>query len=110
MKQWDVFYFPFTRERRHPAVILTNDEFCENAQVKEVNVLLCASAEANQDPKKIEVVLDQEDGFDWKTVVRCHKIYLLEKSAFQERIGNVIPTRRRLISRKIAEVFRLPLA
>src|SRR6266404_6025864 len=30
MKQWDIFMFPFSRERRHPAVIISNDETCQN--------------------------------------------------------------------------------
>jgi len=28
MKQWDILMFPFSKERRHPAVIISNDETC----------------------------------------------------------------------------------
>ena len=80
MKQWDVFMFPFSRERRHPAVILSNDETCQNEDLEEVNVLLCTSAKVNRPPKPTEEVLDEADGLDWKTVVRCDKIYLLPKA------------------------------
>ena len=38
MKQWDVFMYPFSKERRHPAVILSNDETCQNGDLEEVNL------------------------------------------------------------------------
>ena len=45
MRQWDVFMFPFSKERRHPAVIISNDETCQNPDIEEVNALLCASGD-----------------------------------------------------------------
>ena len=39
MKQWDIFMFPFTKERRHPAVIISNDETCQNPDIEDVNAL-----------------------------------------------------------------------
>jgi mRNA-degrading endonuclease toxin of MazEF toxin-antitoxin module len=109
VKQWDIVMFPFSRERRHPAVILSNDEACQNPDVEEVNALLCASAAVNREPKLAEVVLDEIDGLDWKTVVRCDKIHLLPKVQFDDRKGNVTEERRHLIARKIVEVLRLPI-
>ncbi len=48
--------FPFSKERRHPAVIISNDETCQNPDVEEVNALLCTSAKVNREreirPKK----------------------------------------------------------
>ncbi len=29
MRQWDILMFPFSKERRHPAVIISNDETCQ---------------------------------------------------------------------------------
>src|SRR5437588_3153607 len=101
--------FPFSRESRHPAVILSNDETCQNPDVEEVNALLCASAKVNREPKLTEIVLDESDGLDWKTMVRCDKIHLLPKTQFDDRKGNVAEERRHLISRKIVEVLRLPI-
>ncbi|MCI0536570.1 MAG: type II toxin-antitoxin system PemK/MazF family toxin [Verrucomicrobiales bacterium] len=109
MKQWDIFVFPFDKERRHPAVILSNDETCQNADVEEVNALLCTSARVNRGPKPTEEVLDESDGLDWKTMVRCDKLHLLPKNKFQERKGSVTEQRRHLIARKIVEVLRLPI-
>ena len=72
--------FPFTKERRHPAVIVSNDETCQNPDLKEVNALLCTSAKVNRGPKSTEEVLDEADGLDWKTIVRCDRFYLLPKA------------------------------
>ncbi len=109
MQQWDIFMFPFTRERRHPAVIISNDETCHNEDIEEVNALLCTSAQVNRGPKLTEEALDENDGLDWKTLVRCDKIYLLPKEQFKERKGSVTEERRYLVARKIVEVLRLPI-
>src|SRR5438034_9818186 len=109
MNQWDIIMFPFSKEKRHPAVIISNAETCENDDLEEINALLCTSAEANRPPKPTEEVLDEADGLDWKTMVRCDRIYLLPKAQFQERKGSVTEERRHLIARKIVEAFRLPI-
>ncbi len=110
MKQWDIYLFPFSKERRHPAVIISNDETCFNPDIDEVNALLCTSAKVNRGPKPTEEVLDESDGLDWKTMVRCDKIYLLPKGKFQERKGEITEERRYWIARKIIEVLRLPIS
>jgi mRNA-degrading endonuclease toxin of MazEF toxin-antitoxin module len=101
--------FPFSKERRHPAVIISNDETCLNPDIEEVNALLCTSAKVNREPKATEEVLDEADGLDWKTMVRCDRIYLLPKTQFDDRKGIVTEERRHLIARKMIEVLRLPL-
>lgn len=109
MKQWDIFMFPFSKERRHPAVIISNDETCQNPDIEEVNALLCTSAHVNRGPKTIEEVLDEADGLDWKTLVRCDRVHLLPKARFDDYKGSVTEERRYFIARKIIEAFRLPL-
>jgi len=109
MRQWDVIMFPFSRERRHPAVVISNDEMCLNPDVDEVNALLCTSAQVNRSPKGNEISLDENDGLDWKTLVRCDRIFLLDKNKFDDRKGSVTQERRHLIARKIVELFRLPI-
>jgi hypothetical protein len=74
-----------------------------------VNALICTSAKLNRGPKATEVVLDESDGLDWKTGVRCDVVYLLPKEAFRGIRGEVTPLRRRLIARKLIECLRLPL-
>jgi mRNA-degrading endonuclease toxin of MazEF toxin-antitoxin module len=109
MKQWDVLMFPFSKEKRHPAVILSNDETCQNGDLEHVNALLCTSASVNRPPKPTEVQLDEADGLDWQTMVRCDKIYLLPKAQFDDYKGSVTEERRPLIARKMVEVLRLPI-
>jgi len=109
MKQWDILMFPFSKERRHPAVIISNDETCQNPDIEEVNALVCTSAGVNRHPKITEEVLDEADGLDWKTMVRCDRIHLLPKERFDDWKGNVTDERRYLIARKMIEVLRLPI-
>jgi mRNA-degrading endonuclease toxin of MazEF toxin-antitoxin module len=109
MRQWDILMFPFGKERRHPAVIISNDEACQNADIEEVNALLCTSARVDRPPKPTEETLDEADGLEWKTLVRCDRIYLLPKSQFESVKGSVTPERRHRIARKIVEVLRLPI-
>jgi mRNA-degrading endonuclease toxin of MazEF toxin-antitoxin module len=109
MRQWDIYLLPFTKEKRHPAVVLSNDETCLNQDIEEVNALLCTSARVNRGPKPTEAVIDESDGLDWKTLVRCDKIHLLSKSRFQEKKGTVALERRSQIARKLVEVLRLPI-
>src|ERR1017187_5322373 len=109
MKQWDIIMFPFSREKRHPAVIISNDEACQNPDLEEVNALLCTSARVNRGPKTTEIVSDEADGLDWKTLVRCDKFHLLPKARFENQQGCVTEDRRGLIARKMVEVLRLPI-
>jgi len=109
VNQWDIFMFPFSRERRHPAVIISNDETCQNPDVEEVNALLCTSAKVSREPKTTEEILDQADGLDWRTMVRCDKIHLLPKARFDDKKGSVTEERRHQVARKIVEVLRLPI-
>lgn len=108
MRQWDVFLFPFHVEQVHPAVIISPDERSINPDIKDVNALLCTSVRLNREPKIHEAILDEADGLDWKTAVRCDLIYMLSKSEFLERRGRVSARRRVEIARKLFSVRRLP--
>jgi mRNA-degrading endonuclease toxin of MazEF toxin-antitoxin module len=109
MKPWDICLYGFDREGAHPAVIISSEERCANPDIETVNALLCTSAKLNRGPKSTEVILDESDGLDWKTAVRCDVIYLLEKAEFKDLRGSVTNLRRKLIARKIVECLRLPL-
>ncbi len=109
MKPWDIVLFNFEEEGAHPAVIISSLERCENLDLEVVNALLCTSARLNRGPKPTEIILDESDGLDWKTAVRCDVIYLLDKKDFRDKRGTVTPLRRKAISRKIVECLRLPL-
>jgi hypothetical protein len=55
------------------------------------------------------MILDESDGLQWKTAVKCDIIHLLKKDGFGELRGVVSPIRRRVITRKLIECLRLPL-
>ena len=108
MKQWDIYLFPFPLEQPHPAVIISADERCLNPDLPAVNALICTSVRLNREPKGYEAILDDADGLDWKTAVRCDVIHLLPKAGFGELRGRVSERRRPLITRKIIFSLRLP--
>ena len=109
MNPWGIYFYAFDEEGDHPAVIISNEERCQNSDLHYVNALLCTSAKLNRGPKKNEIILDESDGLDWKTAARCDVIYLLEKARFREMRGAVTTLRRKVIARKIVECLRLPL-
>ena len=104
MRQWDIFLFPFTEELPHPVVILSTDE--RVSARKHVNGLLCVTLRGRSLALH-EVLLNQADGLDWETAVRCDLVHLLERSRFLERKGRVIPERQVQIARKLNDCFRL---
>ena len=109
MNQWEIWTYTFPTGD-HPAVILSPSELCADNNVDDLNVLFASSARPiNRAPKSHEVVLDESDGLDWKTVVRCQRIYLVKKGDLKGSRGLVSLARRREIARKLVEVFRLPI-
>ena len=109
MRQWEIFLFPFRDEQPHPVVILSSDERCANDAITHVNGLLCTSVRLNRELKIHEAGLDEADGLDWKTAVRCDFIYALPKNELLEKRGGVSQLRRVTITRKLIACLRLPL-
>jgi mRNA-degrading endonuclease toxin of MazEF toxin-antitoxin module len=109
VRQWEIYLFPFGKEKPHPAVIISNDERCINPDLQHVNALICTSVRLNRATQKHEVLLNAADGLDWKTAVRCDLIYLLPKAEFRDRRGKVSAQRRVAIARKMAETLRLAM-
>jgi len=110
MRQWDVYLYSFEHERPHPVVILSNDEICTNPDIQYVNGLLCTSVRLDRPLKRRETVLDEADGLDWKTAVRCDFIYALSKGLLGEHRGRVTDLRQVELLRKTRFCFRWPLA
>ena len=110
MNQWDIYLYPFEIEQPHPVVIISNDERCQNPDLDQVNALICTSFRLNRPPRDREIVLDDADGLDWRTAVRCDIIHLLPKSLFRERRGRVSERRRKPIAQRMALCLRLPLS
>ena len=110
MQQWDVYLYCFAEEQPHPVVVLSNDEICSNPDIQFVNGLLGTSVRADRPLKRREALLDEADGMNWQTAVRCDFIYALSKQHFRERRGRVAELRRTELLRKIRFRFRWPSA
>jgi mRNA-degrading endonuclease toxin of MazEF toxin-antitoxin module len=106
MRQWDIWLFPFPEERPHPVVILSSDDRCTNPDLKYVNGLICTSVRLNRPARLNEALLDEADGLDWLTAVRCDFLHALPKAGFLDRRGHVTDARQLQITRQIARCLR----
>jgi mRNA-degrading endonuclease toxin of MazEF toxin-antitoxin module len=103
-----IYLYSFEQERPHPVVILSNDELCANPDFRHVNGLLCSSLRVDRPLTRREMVLDEADGLDWRTAVRCDFIYALEKELLREKRGRVSELRQVELMRMIRFCFRWP--
>lgn len=72
-----------------------------------VNILACQSAKATRPALSLEVLLDVEDGMDWKTLVRCDFIWVAKKADLTRHRGSVTQERRRTIGATIIRAVEL---
>lgn len=56
-----------------------------------------------REPRANEVLLDEADGLDLKTLCRCDLLFTVEKCKLGRRRGVVTPARRAEIARKIIQ-------
>jgi mRNA-degrading endonuclease toxin of MazEF toxin-antitoxin module len=104
MKQWDVYIWEFPHGQ-HPAVILTPSPWAE--KWSELNVLACSSQRAQRRPEAHEILLDGEDGLDWETLCRCHRVFTAPRTELTRYRGRVSVERRRAIGRTLIRVLGL---
>ena len=62
-----------------------------------------APSGTERDPEANEALLDEADGLDWKTLVRCDLLWTVPKAKLTRRRGEVTPARRKDIARKIVQ-------
>lgn len=106
MRQWDILLFPFPEEQPHPVVITSPDDRCLNPDLKYVNGLICTSIRLNRPAKLNEVLLDEADGLDWTTAVRCDFLHALPKVGFLGQRGHVSEARQLQIMRHVMRCLR----
>lgn len=108
MRRWENYDFPFPNEDQpHPCVIISPDSIAENPAFPQVNALACQSLRGRDAVNVREVRLNGADGLDGSTVVKCHLILFLKRVSPGRRRGNVSPERRRVIRRKLRDLFGL---
>ena len=108
MRQWEIYDFPFpTAEQPHPCVILSPDPIAENPDYLQVNCLACQSLRARDEIRPREVRRNGADVLDGPTIVKCHVILFFDKARAGRLRGKVSPERRRIIRRKLRDIFGL---
>lgn len=92
----------------HPAVVLSCEEDCQDAEFLRINVLYGSKRPPAAVLEPWQVMLNGADGLEVQTAVDCGVLYLVPKAACSPAIGSVSLERRRIVGRKIIEVLRLP--
>jgi hypothetical protein len=108
MKQWDIYLYPFPSESEpHFFVVISPTEICQNLNKRFVNGLVCQTVRPPTRPQqKNEVYLDRVDGMEWKTLVRCEFIHVLDRSQIiGARRGSVSGARIEEIRHKLRTFF-----
>lgn len=87
----------------HPCVLVSKQARIDAKP--EVVVLGCRTMRpANErEPRANEVLLDEADGLDFKTLWRCDLLFTVEKNQLGRRRGTVTPARRKEIARRIIQ-------
>ncbi|HEX7862957.1 MAG TPA: type II toxin-antitoxin system PemK/MazF family toxin [Verrucomicrobiae bacterium] len=105
MKPWEIYTWSFPDAGSHPAVILGTEARLANKP--KVNVLFCSSQRATRQPELHEVLLDESDGLDWKTICKCDLVFAVPIEQLSARRGSVSVQRRRLIAERIIRALGL---
>ncbi len=99
MKPWEIWTWRFPDAGEHPAVLLGTEE---RVKLKSrVCVVLCSTQRATREPEIHEVLLDEADGLDWKTLCKCDVVYAAPKGELIKRRGGVTLERRRAIAERV---------
>ena len=110
MRQWEIYKFPHpSADDPHFCVVISPDGIADNPGYKTINVLPCQTLYAGRELKPNEVALDEADGMDRLTVVKCHMVETFPKESATERRGPVTPVRVAQIRTKLAKLFGLPI-
>ncbi len=104
MNAWDIFdcAFPWGS---HPAVIISNEERVKRKP--QVVVLPCTTMrpQSYRDAEGLEILLDEADGLDWKTLCKCDVPMTVAKASLNNRRGSVTRPRRAQIARKVIQAL-----
>lgn len=109
IRPWAVVRLRFRPTDRdlHPAVILSNEEYCADSRILRVNVLHGTKVSPGSPARAHQVLLNGAEGLEFLTAVDCGYVYAVNKDDIEVEIGTVGAERRRALKRKIIEVLRL---
>ena len=101
MKAWEIYTADVFGG--HPCVLVSCQPRIDAKP--EVVVLGCRTLRpaTQREPRANEVLLDEADGLDLRTLCRCDLLFTVEKSQLGRRRGIVTPARRTEIARRIIQ-------
>jgi hypothetical protein len=108
MKQFEIWKFkPPGFGLAHYFVVLSSQERCSDTKALTINALLITTLHG--DPKPVQVVLDQTDGLDHRSVCQCDLIYTIQKSSVWDSAakGNLTAPHLREIKDRLVSILRL---
>jgi len=65
LNQWDTYQWKFPHGE-HPWVIISPQDRASNPAIETVNILGCSTQRAARAAKEHEIILDKDDGMDWR--------------------------------------------
>jgi hypothetical protein len=75
----------------HPAVIVSNDEYCADPRILRVNVLHGTKVAPGNPARAHQVLLNSAEGLDFLTAIDCGYVYGVNKDDINVRIhGNMV--------------------
>ncbi len=109
LDQWAVVQVKFRASDRdfHPAIIVSNQELCDDRRIGRVNVLHGTKTAPGNPARAHQILLNGADGLEFLTAIDCGYFYSVAKDDITARYGEIGAERRRMLKRKIIEVLRL---
>jgi mRNA-degrading endonuclease toxin of MazEF toxin-antitoxin module len=83
----------------HPCVVVSHPD--RATRKDPVEVVVCSTQRATRQPKEHEFILDQADGLNWASLVKCDLIYAVPRSELSNPMGQVTEQRRGPLLRKV---------
>ena len=83
----------------HPVVVVSHPARAQRKDI--VEVLTCSTQRAARPALSNEVILDVEDGMNWRTFCRCDLIYAVGRDELKNKRGQVSVERQRQIVQTI---------
>lgn len=102
--QWDIFTAKVW-DKDHPVVVLTPGGLCRQAFL---NVLGCSTlyAARQADPRH-EMILDEADGLERRTLCKLSPIQIVEASDLHQRRGRLCKERQRQMGAQLIRLYGL---
>ena len=103
LRRWDIVKIPAADNDSagHPGVVLSPEDMLDDEKQLRFNVLVGTKKQPAEKARQNNVVLNEDDGLSFQTLVDCSLVYMVRKSQVKERLGVVAYDRRQEIKRKV---------